>query len=210
MECQLDKLVTIHGFKPCVNCLNKLKESNYYDLISTSPSPSYNKLKIELGCTINELNDLKHIFEMRKEFKSDDITHEIKVMRKQINSRANELIELIKQNRAKLLNLTQNMEDYLMRNLNEIKVESFLFTKNIDTKLNLYRNEFKESELNALKDDLNTKKLDLNLKMDLVDNLDQFELYDNDDDLIFGIRNIKWVKNNFEKQFKILFLKYLF
>lgn len=210
MECQLEKLVTIHGFKPCVNCLNKLKESNYYDLISTSPSPSYNKLKIELGCTINELNDLKHIFEMRKEFKSDDITHEIKVMRKQINSRANELIELIKQNRAKLLNLTQNMEDYLMRNLNEIKVESFLFTKNIDTKLNLYRNEFKESELNALKDDLNTKKLDLNLKMDLVDNLDQFELYDNDDDLIFGIRNIKWVKNNFEKQFKILFLKYLF
>ena len=49
MECQLDKLVTIHGFKPCVNCLNKLKESNYYDLISTSPSPSYNKLKIELA-----------------------------------------------------------------------------------------------------------------------------------------------------------------
>lgn len=193
----------------CIQCLFKTKSTEgkcykcdariedvepNYALLSMLPRSSYGKLKHELELTINRVNELKHNFDMKKELKLEELINKVIQMRRQIRLKANHLIDKIQERKHKLVDITRNLESYLIRTLNEIQIDKHLFMKNHDIKVNLKNNVYSETDLELIIDELNEKKESISNKFILLEKLDEYEFVPNDSLSLGEIKNVKWTR----------------
>lgn len=176
------RLMTIlpctHTF--CSRCLNEIKKVKYKcpkcKKNITNEIPCYALLNILDNIAINndanlelkqniydQLNGIKEIQEQLRsgcEYKLENVSNEISLIKTEINKRASKLISLIKINREKLL----YEADCIQSNLSDLLLESLLVIQ--DIKLEAHNiNLMKRNQLKGLKDELIRYKSELTYKI---------------------------------------------
>lgn len=162
----------------CISCINKLGnhtcptcKRNYLDtnpnwiMFKIVQKSNYDKMKQTLFDDINEINSLKFKFKSNKEKKVLENKIRLRTLREEINSKTNEIINSLLAKREKLLSETIYIEDYLNKSLDQIEVN----TKISETKKELEKNELEEVQLVRLSDSVSSCKLDLESKIDLIE-----------------------------------------
>jgi len=153
-------------------------------------------LKKYLKQSLSEINTLKTKFNNNREKKLKENQSKIKLLREKINTRTSDFINLILKSQKKLLLETKNIEEFLNKSLNEIRIE----TRISDSKNALDNNKLQEVQLVSLSNEVINCKLDLANKIELIDQIN------NGYDFVFNknintesgnigeIINKKWVK----------------
>ncbi len=153
-------------------------------------------LKKYLKQSLSEINTLKTKFNNNREKKLKENQSKVKLLREKINTRTSDFINLILKSQKKLLLETKNIEEFLNKSLNEIRIE----TRISDSKNALDNNKLQEVQLVSLSNEVINCKLDLANKIELIDQIN------NGYDFVFNknintesgnigeIINKKWVK----------------
>jgi hypothetical protein len=153
-------------------------------------------LKKYLKQSLSEINTLKTKFNNNREKKLKENQSKVKLLREKINTRTSDFINLILKSQEKLLLETKNIEEFLNKSLNEIRIE----TRISDSKNALDNNKLQEVQLVSLSNEVINCKLDLANKIELIDQIN------NGYDFVFNknintesgnigeIINKKWVK----------------
>lgn len=192
----------------CISCLQKLTENKCpicakeirdknpnLALLNLVPKSAYDQLKDELEIDMHELNELKQRFDAKKGFKLDELFNKMKLIRQQIHAKSEEIFDLIARKRDSLLSQVKNIEEYLIKSLNELRADPHMQTRNAKLKEMLTLNQYNESQMNLLKTEFQNKKIDLTFKFNLADKIDQFEFVPSETakNIIGELKNVKWV-----------------
>lgn len=176
----------------CISCIHKLQNDSCptckrktldknpnWIMFKIVQKSIYDKTKQSLIESLNEINSLKFKFESSKERKYLENSLKLKSLRNEINTKTNELINSLLIKREKLLNETNNIEDYLTKSLSQITFDTNFV---VETKKELEANELEEANLNELNEKANELKSNLESKISVVEKFtNDYEFYLNND-----------------------------
>lgn len=158
----------------CLECLDRLADSKCptckkqfnakypnLALLEFIPESTYDTAKHNLERTLNEANELKKIIVRDYEQLLSENLNKIKSLKRNINTSANEMINLIKLNQTKLLKQANCYEQSILKQIEHFKLDDTIDDKIAYTKLGLSKNGLDESELTRLNSELNEMKLEL-------------------------------------------------
>lgn len=187
-------------FIACPNCNTEISgKSPNWDLKELIPESEYDKLKSQLQQALNEVNDLKKQCDKLRGIKTEENLSKINLLNGEINSKSDELINSIQLNRNKLLNETKNIEEYLNKKINELKINNQIEIKFKDAQNLLDNNELTDSDILNLKTEISAKKLDLTNKIDQLEKFENgYELLvktEPTNQILGEISNNGWIKN---------------
>lgn len=199
----------------CITCLKNLNEkkcplctkvingeNTNWTLLKLVPESTYDKLKSNCENQLNKLISINSDLNLKQKDKIENNSKKIDEIRSQINMRLNDLINLIQKQKLKLMDQTENIENYLEKKMysgTHLTQEETLNIKN-----NLDNNSLTESELKKLAEQLNDGINETNEKLDFIDKVNyddyeftQIDFIEADPNLIGEITNKQWLNEPF-------------
>lgn len=159
-------------FLTCPNCKSDVTgQSPNWELIQLVAESKYDLIKSEVALHFNQANDLKKKLEKIQEIKAEENIDRIAELRRNINSKADELIRLVEADRARLLEEAKHVEEYLTKKLNESKTSLAAANKFKLIETQMSTNDLSESELINLNTEIATRKFEFANKIDEIEKL---------------------------------------
>ncbi len=151
-------------------------------MLNFIPESLYDKQKISLKKTLNEISDIKNGLKLKSEHKLIEYLNKLNSTRNKIKSETNTFIELVKANEVKLLNevdeIELNLKAYFSLSQEELDTVKRLTT----SKQSVENNSISKEELTHLVDESNLikKKInDLDIKVEEFKENIEFIVYEN-------------------------------
>jgi hypothetical protein len=144
----------------CLSCVNKLFKCptcNIYfhvkhpniALLRLIPESTYDKLKTESQKTLNEITEISLVLKSKQEAKLNEYLNKFILIEIKIKSKANKLINLIKENENSLLNEVAELKKSLKKKLSLSRAELEI-TRLTASKLAIETNSLSEKQLTKL------------------------------------------------------------
>lgn len=159
----------------CLDCLDKLRDNKCPScktpiqfknpnlaLLEFIPESTYDSLKQQLHRILTETNDLKSSLTRDWELSISNHLNKFKCLKRDISSKSTELIKLIRNNEARMLQRVNEYENKITKQFDKLKIDNEIETKLSAAKFNLNTNEMNEKELSILNDEISTLKTKLN------------------------------------------------
>lgn len=151
----------------CPSCNSVIEETKTnWSILKTASDSEYDKVKLELERTLNEIESLeKKLFET-KEKRIDENTHKAKLVKTQVEKQANDLIKLINENKKRLFKEIETNTKNLNKKIADLALCSN--EKREEIKESLNKNDFEKEQMTCLKSELIKHKPEFNTKVDKI------------------------------------------
>ena len=179
----------------CISCINQLNENKCpvcnirifvknpnIALLNFIPESLYDKQKISLKKSLNEISDIKNGLKLKSEHKLIEYLNNLNSTRNKIKSETNTFIERVKANEVRLLSevneIELNLKAYFSLSQEEIETVKRLTI----SKQSVENNSISKEELTNLVEESNTikKKMnDLDIKVEEFKDNIEFTVYEN-------------------------------